>query len=200
MEEAKTAIVTAERWESETPYLVEQIGEFLKPTEDTIILDYGCGAGRLAKELIDKYNCYILGVDISTSMQRLAIEYIDSPKFSVCSPDAFNRMITNGFMVDHVFAVWVLQHCLKVDKIIKNIDKVLKPGGLLYVVNDVKSLIPTKTARAGGWSQDETDVYKLLLEEFTELDYYKLSKEIAPQEIAERSYVSKLKKRNLDEN
>ena len=131
MEEAKTAIVTVDRWESETPYLVEQIGEFLKPTEDTMILDYGCGAGRLAKELIDKYNCYVLGVDISQSMQRLAIEYVDSPRFSICSPEVFNRMLFDGFKADHVLAVWILQHCLEVDKIIKNINKDLNPGGQL---------------------------------------------------------------------
>lgn len=198
MEEAKSAIVDSERWESETPYLVNQIGEFFEPTEDTMILDYGCGAGRLAKELIDKYNCYVLGVDISQSMQRLAIEYVDSPKFSICSPEVFNRMLFDGFKADHVIAVWILQHCLEVDKIIKNINKVLKPGGLLYVVNDVKSLIPTKIARAGGWSQDETDVYKLLKDKFIELDYYKLSEDIAPQEIVDRSYISKLRKKGLN--
>ena len=65
-------------------------------------------------------------------------------------------------------------------------------------MNDVKSLITTNISHSGGWSQDETDVYKLLLEEFVELDHCKLSEDIVPKEIAERSYISKLKKRDLN--
>ena len=38
---------TEERWEKETPYIVEQISECLKPDPGTCILDYGCGVGRI---------------------------------------------------------------------------------------------------------------------------------------------------------
>jgi len=199
MEEAKYAIVDPERWETETPYLVDQIGEFLKPTEDDVILDYGCGAGRLAKELINRYGCNVVGIDISESMHKLAIEYVSSPKFSIYFPEEFEQMIAQGFVVNHILAVWILQHCLEVDKIIKNLNKSLKPGGLVYVVNAFMSLIPTKIANSGGWSQDETDVYQLLLEEFEELDYYKLTEEAASQFDIDRSYISKLRKRDLNE-
>ena len=43
---------TAERWEIETPYLADLIAQELTITPDTLLLDYGCGIGRLAYELI----------------------------------------------------------------------------------------------------------------------------------------------------
>ena len=74
--QAKNIILTPEggtttdgRWEKETEFLQQDIGEFLNPTEQMLILDYGCGIGRLAKELINNHACRVLGVDISASMR-----------------------------------------------------------------------------------------------------------------------------------
>ena len=44
---------TATRWELETPYVTALIAEHLKPQPGMLILDYGCGIGRLARPLID---------------------------------------------------------------------------------------------------------------------------------------------------
>lgn len=197
MKEAKKVIVSTDRWESETPYVVEQVGEFLEPSEDDLILDYGCGAGRIAKGLIDKYNCNVLGVDISSSMRNLAVEYVNSPKFSTCSTEKFIEKILEGFRVDHAIAIWTLQHCLDVQDIIENIELSLKRDGLIYILNDVNLLIPSKL---GGWMVAGIDIYKFLKKEFVEIDMYKLSSDIAPEEIANRSYISKWRKRNLNEN
>ena len=35
------------------------------------VLDYGCGIGRIAKELILKTSCKVIGVDISESMRKM---------------------------------------------------------------------------------------------------------------------------------
>ena len=69
---------TGERWEYETPYLVDEIGRALQLDGNSCVLDYGCGVGRIAKGLIERYNCFVLGVDISTSMRQLAPEYVKS--------------------------------------------------------------------------------------------------------------------------
>jgi hypothetical protein len=42
----------SERWERETPYLASFIAEHLKLDARSVLLDYGCGVGRLPKELI----------------------------------------------------------------------------------------------------------------------------------------------------
>ena len=72
---------TDERWEKETKYLSLDISEFFKDfNKDKIIIDYGCGIGRLSKELIEKFDCKVLGVDISSSMRELAVNYVDNKK------------------------------------------------------------------------------------------------------------------------
>jgi SAM-dependent methyltransferase len=65
-------LTTDERWESETPYLVGLVAENLQLTADSVIVDYGCGIGRLARELIARYGCRVVGVDISAQMRSLA--------------------------------------------------------------------------------------------------------------------------------
>lgn len=178
LEEAKHAIVSPERWESETDYLVEDIGKWLKPTEETVILDYGCGVGRLAKPLIEKFGCRVIGIEISVSMRRLALEYVNSERFTV------RHLEELGWPVDHALAVWVLQHCPAFEQDVRIIKAALKSDGLFYVVNNFGMLIPTNT----GWVDDGRDVRNYLKGEFEELHYEKFP--IGPQEIANRSYIS----------
>src|SRR5690242_15985126 len=70
-----------ERWEKETSFLLKAIDENFKIKSDSILVDYGCGIGRLAKPLIERYGCTIIGVDLMPSMLKHAVEYINSPKF-----------------------------------------------------------------------------------------------------------------------
>ena len=45
-------ITTQERWEYETPYLVDEIGRAIELDHQSCVIDYGCGVGRIAKGLI----------------------------------------------------------------------------------------------------------------------------------------------------
>src|SRR5579862_5400456 len=79
IEEAVQIIVTGtegttaqERWEKETPFLVQDIGKALAVSSETTLLDYGCGIGRVAKGLIDAFGCRVVGVDFNPSMRQLA--------------------------------------------------------------------------------------------------------------------------------
>ncbi len=186
-------ITSEERWERETPYLVEEIGNFLSPTEDTVILDYGCGIGRLSKGLISRYRCSVMGVDISASMRRLAVEYVNSPRFSVCSLDFMTKRIASGFSAHHAIAVWVLQHCPFVERDIQTIERTLKPGGVFYVLNDVKRSVPTST----GWVNDGKDVRALLLREFIELhsSHLRVPESMGGFRIGRNTFICKLKKK-----
>ena len=53
-------VAAAQRWETETPYLADPIAEQLPITADSRVLDYGCGIGRLAHELIRRHGCRIV--------------------------------------------------------------------------------------------------------------------------------------------
>jgi len=69
------------RWKTETPYAMDLIGQYLTIDRDSLLLDYGCGIGRVAKELIARYGCRVIGTDISAQMRALAPSYVNSTDF-----------------------------------------------------------------------------------------------------------------------
>jgi 2-polyprenyl-3-methyl-5-hydroxy-6-metoxy-1,4-benzoquinol methylase len=116
LQEAKNIILTEEgtgyypdeRWERETPYLTDLITEKCGITERTTVLDYGCGIGRLAKTLIDRTGCFVVGTDISYDMLALAVRYVASPRFVATPPNALDLF----YQFDVAISVWVLQHVI----------------------------------------------------------------------------------------
>ena len=151
-------VTTEERWARETPYLVEQIAAQLGAGQDSLILDYGCGIGRLAKGLIERTGCAVIGVDISASMRRQAQSYVNSLKFTAVSQPLFLEMLRAGLRVHHGYAVWVLQHCLRPANDIELIRGALQPGARFCVVNTTTRWLPTDQ----GWKEDGVDVAALL--------------------------------------
>lgn len=155
---------TDERWASETPYLVDLIQDSMAITSDTILIDYGCGIGRVAKELIDRYGCRVIGVDISTNMQALALDYVRSPRFFACSPEMLDMLVERNFVADAAISVWVLQHCYRPSQDIDRIHRSLVSGGGLFVLNAVYRVVPTKEE---GWVDDRIDIKSLLSGRFS---------------------------------
>ena len=82
----------------------------LNPRVNESILDYGCGIGRLAKELILRTGCHVIGVDISRSMRALSQIYCESDSFFSCSKKTLKALTGQGLHVNQAFSVWVLQH------------------------------------------------------------------------------------------
>ena len=87
MQSAREVILThegaasaEERWQTETPYVADLIENALSVTSETTLIDYGCGIGRLAKELITRHGCRVIGVDISINMRALAVDYGVDPE------------------------------------------------------------------------------------------------------------------------
>src|SRR5678816_852457 len=162
IEQAKQIILTPQaglstdqRWKSETPYLLDLIDKSCSVTEQSIVLDYGCGIGRMSRALIDKYNCRVVGADISPSMRALAAAYVSSDKFFVCAPSALDWSRIN---FDLALAVWVLQHCFDVGADVSRIRSRMTPKGQLFVVNDKRRIVPSNR----GWVNDGKDVHSIL--------------------------------------
>lgn len=175
---------TEERWRTETPYLMSLIDQHLGISSDSVVLDYGCGIGRMSKALIEKYGCRVVGVDISPSMRALAAAYVSSDKFFSCAPE----MLSLGIKFDEAIAVWVLQHCYQVEDDITRIYKSLNPGSGFFVVNDHNRLVPTKIN--GGWINDGKDVKEILAKSFFEEVNCELDAEKIGTQIANASYCS----------
>jgi cyclopropane fatty-acyl-phospholipid synthase-like methyltransferase len=170
VQHAKRIILTNEggadsetRWQIETPYVIELILQSFALGPDMVVLDYGCGIGRMAKAMIEASGCRVIGLDISESMRRLARDYVGSDRFIVVSPSEYDVMVRDGLRVNAAIAVWVLQHCLNPAEDITRIRRSMVADGRIFVLNMATRAVP---AIDGGnkfaWVQDASDVAALL--------------------------------------
>jgi 2-polyprenyl-3-methyl-5-hydroxy-6-metoxy-1,4-benzoquinol methylase len=168
-DEAKRIILTPEgssteqRWEAETPIVADLAARHNSLGGASVVLDYGCGIGRIAKELIARHGCNVVGVDISPSMRALSVEYVNSDNFFACSPTSLNVLIASGLRFDLAVSIWVLQHCLKPAEDIGILRGAIKPGGGLLVMNNLHRAVPTMEK---GWANDGIDIRKTLSNTF----------------------------------
>lgn len=152
-----------ERWETESPYLASLTAEKCEVGAFSILLDYGCGVGRLAKLLIEKMSCAVVGVDTSPSMRALSAQYVSHDRFLACAPDALRLVVRPLHSFDVALAVWVLQHIPNPDQAIQEIYRSLNPSvGRLFVVNNLNRCVPTDR----GWYDDGIDLRGLLEKRF----------------------------------
>lgn len=171
---------TADRWNSETPYLLSLM-ERLNLTKDSVVLDFGCGIGRLSKAIIEKYSCKVIGVDISMNMRAMANVYVNSPLFSSVSPEILDLM---HIEFDAVISVWTLQHVLKLDEEVKRIWNSLKTNGKLFIVNERRRFIPTDK----GWMDDSSDIFIELQRAFKTEEISVLDSSIVAKDVPSRSF------------
>ena len=167
--EAMRIILTAEdstteaRWRIETPHICDLIGRCIDIKPNSFVLDYGCGIGRIAKELIARYRCNVIGVDISPSMRVLSVIYVQSDQFASCTPAMLVAMSERGFRFDAAISIWVLQHCPSPVHDIVRLRAALAPTGRLFVANAIRRCVPT---REHGWLDDGLDIKALMAKEF----------------------------------
>jgi cyclopropane fatty-acyl-phospholipid synthase-like methyltransferase len=176
---------TDQRWERETPYLVDLIGQQLSPKRDALVIDYGCGIGRLAKALIERFGVRVLGVDLSERMRALAPDYVKSQMFSVVSPHMLQSMADGGLRADHAFSVWVLQHCLSPALDISLLRHAIAEDGRLFVANLKGRAVPTAE---GVWANDGLDVFALLAERFAVAAKGELDEAFVPPQTREITF------------
>jgi SAM-dependent methyltransferase len=185
-------MTTAERWEAETRNLVDLLGRITPLDSNSCVLDYGCGIGRLAKGLIDRYGCRAVGVDISARMRDLAREYVQSDRFVVCSPDELDQRVAGGLRATHACACWVIQHCLDPDDDLERIHSALSDGAWLFVLNSNLRWVPTSR----GWVKDGISVEKLLAARFEMVAKTDNPSEVVSPILAGQSYSMLLRKRD----
>jgi len=153
---------TNARWARETGFLADWMTASLKLAPTSLVVDLGCGVGRLSKMIIDHFGVCVLGVDISAPMRAMATDYVGSPNISAVSSDMFNGMLRAGMRADMAVAAWVLQHVLELQAEIDRIWLSLKPNGLFIVLNMHTRCVPTTV----GWVDDRQDVHSLLTSRF----------------------------------
>ncbi len=197
LEQAKSVIVTPEpgtttdeRWVKETEYLVGEVGKHISPQKDQYVLDYGCGAGRLSKSLVNEFGCRVVGVDASRSMRDLANEYVLSERFSTWSPKVLAAMSAEGFQFSSAICMWVLQHVARPEETIELIHAALAPGALCYVLNQDIRCVPTNL----GYVNDGKDMESLLEARFEMKNRMRLPDHVSTPTIVAGSSIFVLRK------
>lgn len=200
LQEAKRIILTDEqtlntdqRWERETPHICDLIHSQINLTDESIVLDYGCGIGRIAKELIKRHNCFVIGADISHNMQALASSYVASDRFIACHPHALQVL---GTSVDLVLAVWVLQHVANLTVELSRIKSMMLPDSKLFVVNEkTNRFVPTDR----GWVHDDVYVRPELEVEFDHMVDGEMNPAIVGIEQSQRTFWASYRKEPRDD-
>ncbi len=128
---------------------VENILAYLKeqqvqPVDFELVMDFGCGAGRISRALSQHFN-KVVGVDASPTMIALAEEenqeFTDKVSFKLNQVEDLGQFPDNSFSM--TFTVITLQHIPSAQSVgfITEFIRLIKPGGLAVFQ------IPTKDVR-----------------------------------------------------
>jgi SAM-dependent methyltransferase len=176
IEHAKEIILstdpTGEKWIRETDATAMAIRHALQRaqvplTEQSLLLDYGCGIGRVAKKMIELSGCTVLGLDISPGMLYCSLPYVNSDRFIPCPQNRIRALAADGLKVDAAMAIWTLQHCLHPLEDVAMIHEILKPGGLFFVANKYDRYLPVTPLDSNiRWHDDKIDILKCIGEYF----------------------------------
>lgn len=161
LEQAKNVVLTddpsnPDKFDKETKFLIDAIDNQNIITSESNILDFGCGMGRVSRELIKKFNCNVIGVDISTSMLNFAKSYVNN---SVKFTPLIRHTTTNS--IDICISTFVLQHTENPKKEISNIFNVVKPNGYFILLNEQHRFVPGSVDHNNYiiWKDDKFDIF-----------------------------------------
>ncbi len=125
--------------------------------ENDVVLDAGCGVGGSAIFLAKNIGCQVTGITLSDRQVRTATHF--SEKNEVSHLAKFERMdYTQTRFPDHhfdvVWAVESMQTATDKSRFLKEMRRVLKPGGRLLIADVFKE---------GNWDINETTVMQTML-------------------------------------
>jgi SAM-dependent methyltransferase len=105
VDEAKRIILTGEsgqdtatRWTTETPYLVQRMRQCF--SDDALLLDFGCGLGRLAKEWLEQCpRGHAHGCDFSLGVLQLAPACVANARFGATPPAQTRTLVAENTFI-----------------------------------------------------------------------------------------------------
>jgi len=116
----------------------EQAIARMRISPDARVLDVGCGSGWATRLLAEKaFNGQVTGIDISDEMVRLARESsrsVPNVDFEIASAE---QLPFDDHEFTHAFSMESLYYYRNIPKALKEIHRVLKPGGLFVAVVDL---------------------------------------------------------------
>jgi 27-O-demethylrifamycin SV methyltransferase len=115
--------------------LIDKMISFANVTQDTRVLDVGCGIGTPAFYLYDKFKCSVTGISTSDKGIEVANQRSESRG---CSEKVRFRVADgtdNGLPSGSFDIVWAMEssHLMKKRDLIRECHRVLRPGGTLLL-------------------------------------------------------------------
>ena len=130
-----------QRWDEETPVFAKAILRWIPgPEQDNaLLLDYGCGPGRLARTILDENaGVRVIGLDNSEEMLHQARSYVGGDedainRFATTLPEWLEHEVTKNSL-DGCYLVYCLQHmpAIEIRDALERIWTFLKDDGFLF--------------------------------------------------------------------
>lgn len=104
------------------------------------LLEVGFGCGILVPELEARCRRYT-GIDIHghVGAVREALGYVGNARIKFCATDVCNLPFKDESF-DCIFSMSVLEHIYEIDKAVSELNRILKPGGVLLVGFPIENL------------------------------------------------------------
>jgi 2-polyprenyl-6-hydroxyphenyl methylase/3-demethylubiquinone-9 3-methyltransferase len=112
------------------PWILESIQKHNKSHKSSHILDLGCGGGFLSN-FLSKKGYKVTGLDLAEDALKVARQFDQTKNVNYIQGSAYHLPFKEGTF-DIVCAMDFLEHVEFPQKIIKEISRVLKPGGQFF--------------------------------------------------------------------
>jgi ubiquinone/menaquinone biosynthesis C-methylase UbiE len=111
-------------------YHVQLILEYFGALSGKRVLDVGCGKGRFARVMVERYPAAsIVGFDLAEAMLRHVPAGV-----SACAGSMTELPFRTG-VFDCAFATESLEHAVEIDVAIKEMCRVVRPGGRIVIID-----------------------------------------------------------------
>ena len=113
---------------------VEKLLKHITIDNSTMVLDLGCGGGYIARELYNKTRAQIYGIDSSNEAIQLSVDKSKEIPIRYQKADITELPFSDDF-ADVILCIGVIEHVKEYECCLKEIKRVLKSNGLVYVVS-----------------------------------------------------------------
>jgi len=138
--------------------------------KEMIILDIGCRNGAWMEYLIKQGYDHLVGIDTTTEVVKLCCD----KGLTVFEHDAHNLSAFYEFDYDAISIIHTLEHCPNPEKVLDEIYRLLKPGGIIFIEVPIQEYEDPKLWGHYHCFNSEKDLMMMVSENFELLETDKM--------------------------